>query len=265
MAYFGFSHMNNEIQAIESAEYFYRVVDNYFSLLIAHGNGDMIAKLRSYFDSISLIYRQGLRNTGSRPDWSNGDYRRTYVYRFFAMHCHLVYRSLQLSLADFKFQESWKYKSSFHVCCIGGGPGSDVVGLTKFLRDNKLVPVHRLKCAIIDLYCEWGVNWDTIRQSNPNEFPLISYNWCDLARTDCHLTSYGLQIIRTVDIITFVKFFSTVAAFMRKNDAQRKTTSRNLQRNETRRSGTVHRQSLLQPTQRVSVHGACWRSHRSTV
>ena len=83
MAYFGFSRMNNEIQAIESAEYFYRVVDNYFSLLIAHGNSDVIARLRSHFDSISMIYRQRLRNTGSRPDWSNGDYRRTYVYRFF--------------------------------------------------------------------------------------------------------------------------------------------------------------------------------------
>ena len=211
----------NEIRTERAAKYFDYVVGNYFSLILASGKTKVVDSLRSRFDSISMIYRQRLGTTDSRPDWSNGDNRRSYVYRFFAMHCYIVYRSLQLSLADFTFlAKSCTGKSSFHVCCIGGGPGSDLVGLTKFLRDKELFPVDRLECSIFDLYQQWESDWVQMARANPGEFPSqLTYFPVDITHKQRPLSKKGLRKIQAADIITVVKVFSSVAAFVRKDAA----------------------------------------------
>ena len=215
MAYLGdYSQMKKEIEA---AAYFDRVVGKYFSSMIGSNTDTVIFRLRSCFDSMSMTYRRGLRNAGSRPDWSTDDNRCTYIYRFFTMHCHLVYHSLQLSCDELK--SLWKKHLTLRVCCIGGGPGSDVVGLTKFLRDKELFPVDRLECSIIDIYKDWEKNWGTLNKANPCELPRMSYLSGNITRTDSGLSIGELATFRSADVITMVKFFSTVAAFIRKDDA----------------------------------------------
>ena len=104
------------------------------------------------------------------------------------------------------------------MCCIGGGPGSDVVGLTKFLKDTKLFPLWRLECATFDLCTEWENTWKRISAANPDEFSLLTYLPGDITRADPPLSPLGLLIVRAADIITAVKVFSSVVAFI-KNDA----------------------------------------------
>ena len=167
-----------------------------------------------------MIYKQGLGDTGTRPYWSDTGYRCAYVYRFFTIHCYLVYRSLQLSLvySGYLIWESWRWYPVLRVCCIGGGPGSDVVGLTKFLRDYSLLQESHIEGTIIDLYREWENSWNTITEANPNEFPhRVMYLRGNILWTDSQLSPDGLFAIRSAHIITVVKFFSTVAAFIRKD------------------------------------------------
>ncbi|XP_033624836.1 RNA polymerase II degradation factor 1-like [Asterias rubens] len=128
----------------------------------------------------------------------------------------MVYRSLQLALANEEhLKEIWKNKPCFRVCCIGGGPGSDAVGLTKFLRDTGLVSTNRLECSIFDRYQEWEDTWKKITQSNASdEFPPMTYFSCDMTRSYTGLSMNELDKIRSADIISFVKFCSTVADYI---------------------------------------------------
>ena len=106
--------INKELQATEAGTYFEHVVGNFFDSVFALGHGDVVGRLLPCFESISTIYRQSLNDTATRPDWNLGSNRCAYMHRFFALHCHLVYRSLQLSLTNLRhLKESWK-----HTTCV---------------------------------------------------------------------------------------------------------------------------------------------------
>ena len=151
---------------IEADEYFEKVVIEFLSSS-SDQNASVIGRLKPCMEEIRRVYMKSLHNT-ARPDWSDECYRCTYVYRFFAMHSYMVYQSLQLGLADKEhLTDIWKYKPSFRVCCIGGGPGSDALGLTKFLRDTGLVPTNRLECTIFDLRPEWEDTWKRLHRAMP--------------------------------------------------------------------------------------------------
>ncbi|XP_071788557.1 uncharacterized protein [Asterias amurensis] len=195
----------------EVAQYFNNIVSEFLAS-ISTIDAKVLASAESCFQSISYTYRKGLRRLGRKVDWRDNCYRGVYVHRFFALHSYLVYQSLHSALADKKYlTEAWNNEPCFRVCCIGGGPGSDALGLTKFLRDTGLVPTNRLECTILDYYQQWEDTWKKITESNANvEFPPMTYFSRDMTRGSADLSI--LDKIRSADIVSFVKFFSTVAA-----------------------------------------------------
>ncbi|XP_071789194.1 uncharacterized protein [Asterias amurensis] len=205
--------LNNDRHStvIKANEYFESVVSE-FLRSSSEQNASVKTRLKSCMMAITNLYMKKL-DTTERTDWSDDCYRCAYVYRFFAVHSYIVYQSLQLALAiEEHLTEIWKYKPCFRVCCIGGGPGSDALGLTKFLRDTGLVSTNRLECTIFDRYREWEDTWKKITQSNASdEFPLMTYFSCDMTRSYNGLSMNELDKIRSADIVSFVKFFSTVA------------------------------------------------------
>ena len=209
------------IQLVDAAAYFDRIVANFFGSLVAQGHGKVVDRLLPCFDAISTIYRQQLHDTDIRSDWGDGHNRCAYTYRFFALHCHLVYRGLQMALLpnlQLLLRETWRNNFSLRVCCIGGGPGSDIVGLTRFIRDNDLCPTWGLECSVFDLHPEWENTWMGISKANPpGEFPVLSYLPGDITRTNPPLSPRGRLTIQSADIITAVKVFSSVVAFMKKD------------------------------------------------
>ncbi|XP_033624309.1 uncharacterized protein LOC117287860 [Asterias rubens] len=195
-------------QSTEAAQYFNNIVSRFLAS-IPTIDANVLA---SCFQNISQTYRKGLHRLGIKLDWRDNCYRGVYVHRFFALHSYLVYQSLHSALADKTYlTEAWNNEPCFRVCCIGGGPGSDALGLTKFLRDNRLVPTNRLECTIFDRYREWEDTWKKMTKSNANiEFPPMTYISRDM--TGCTADLSILDKIRSADFVSFVKFFSTVSA-----------------------------------------------------
>ncbi|XP_038055865.1 uncharacterized protein LOC119727863 [Patiria miniata] len=165
---------------------------------------------------ISNWYKNGLRfaNSDLRSDWNDPANRCAYAFLYLMHHCYLVYGSLQYS--D-EVTRSWRNRSSLKVCSIGGGPGSDMVGLTTFLRNKGIFPPS-LECLVLDLYPNWKDTWDTIYTHLPETFT-VTYHRCDLVR-DTRLHTRDLQFIKQADIITLSKSFSAVSAFYRANHAK---------------------------------------------
>ncbi|XP_038063310.1 uncharacterized protein LOC119734001 [Patiria miniata] len=205
----------------KAADFFRDLVSEILPDLLGHvegvSNQDRADRVKQALQNISRTYRCKLGNTDtwSRSEWDNAANRCAYVFLYYMHHCHMVYVALQplLEKSLSHVVQRWRQMKYLQVCCIGGGPGPDLVGLTKFLRDTDVVPVGMLKCSVIDAFPSWKTTWDAIREKLPDPFP-VNYFRCDLVR-DTAIEPDVLDIIRRVDLVTLVKCFSAVAAFMR--------------------------------------------------
>jgi len=48
---------------------------------------------------------------------------------------------------------------------LGGGPGSDIVGVLKYLDENENEPVTKLTCYLLDREQAWAHIWTELNQS----------------------------------------------------------------------------------------------------
>ncbi|XP_071805638.1 uncharacterized protein [Asterias amurensis] len=210
---------NNHTPETEAAaNYFRRVLASALNPLLDQvENQDQESKfddVKVSLRNITKLYKTALNQTtsGSRSDWNDPGNRCAYVFVYFMQHCHLVHYSLQQIQAD--ISKNWQNKSSLNVCSIGGGPGSDLVGLTRFLTDAALFPPS-LTCVVLDLYPNWKHTWGSIYDQLPETFD-VTYRKCDLVNTAA-LQDDILRVIGKADLLTFVKSFSAVASFLRQD------------------------------------------------
>ena len=215
-------NMDNSEEVREAADYFRCVLTDVLDELLEQVgySYDMTSKydqVKNSLRSITTLYKRGLSRPTSifRSDWDDPANRCAYVFVYFMQHCHLVNFSLQQNLPE--ISRSWHNKNNLRVCSIGGGPGSDLVGLTRFLQDTDLFPPS-LQCHVLDLFPNWKDTWDTIYNQLPETFQ-VSYHKCDLVETK-KLRSGVLDFIREADIVTLIKSFSAVAAFFRNDQTQ---------------------------------------------
>ncbi|XP_038063053.1 uncharacterized protein LOC119733755 [Patiria miniata] len=160
--------------------------------------------------SISQVYKKGLSSPYIRSDWDDAANRCAYVFLYLMHHCNIVFSSLQSNLSE--ISADWRYKYNLKVCSIGGGPGSDLLGLTTFLRLNQMFP-SALRCLVLDLYPNWKETWDRIHTCIPGDFK-VAYQKCDVVR-DTTVSTEVRDFIREADMLTLVKSFSAMSAFFR--------------------------------------------------
>src|SRR5690606_8403969 len=79
-----------------------------------------------------------------------------YIYRYTTSHANLVYRVI----GGTSHLRQLFNNSKVTTACIGGGPGSDFLGILKYcLRANKS---PELKCQILDRDHAWGESWSDV-------------------------------------------------------------------------------------------------------
>ena len=54
-----------------------------------------------------------------------------------------------------------------NICAVGGGPGTELLGLTKYLLVKKLV-VSEIKFIVLDLVHEWSETWEYLANESQN-------------------------------------------------------------------------------------------------
>ncbi|XP_071787485.1 uncharacterized protein [Asterias amurensis] len=209
---------NHTPETEEAANYFRRVLANALNPLLEQVEyQDRESKLddvKQSLRNITKLYKTALNQTtpSSRSDWNDAGNRCAYVFVYFMQHCYLVHYSLQQIQAD--ISKNWQNKSSLNVCSIGGGPGSDLVGLTRFLTDAALFP-SSLTCVVLDLYPNWKHTWGSIYDQLHETFD-VTYRKCDLVNTAA-LQDDILRFVGKAHLLTFVKSFSAVASFLRQD------------------------------------------------
>ena len=110
------------------------------------------ASIKAALQKMTKQYREDLKTTGG-PNFADPTVRFAYVFQHVPAHAHWLYNLL--SDCD-QVIEVFK-KGKARVACIGGGPGSDLVGVLKLL-DEKEIDCG-IFCELFDGCEAWKTTW----------------------------------------------------------------------------------------------------------
>jgi hypothetical protein len=108
--------------------------------------------INAALEAMSEQYKTKLMAEGG-PDFDDPVTRFGYVLRYVPAHAHWLYDLLTECPEAAAVFKSGKAR----VTCIGGGPGSDIVGLLKFLDEEEIK--CKLFCELIDGCEGWKSTW----------------------------------------------------------------------------------------------------------
>ncbi|WP_157754183.1 hypothetical protein [Lysobacter capsici] len=185
-------------------------------------DGEIIGKI-AY---LSKCYG-ALTSDGRAPiDYRDPATRFAYVYKYVAAHGDYVVQILQ------KFKASLGNGAIFNdenlrLTCVGGGPGSDIIAVLKYLDDNKTSePVKKLTCYLLDKEQAWADTWTELDDQLNSDVSLHANfqpldvtapdSWASQRRflqADLFTLSYFVSEVRSLDIGGVVtEFWKTLFA-----------------------------------------------------
>jgi SAM-dependent methyltransferase len=154
---------------------------------------------------------QKLTHEQAPPIAYGGNARRfAYIYRYAAAHADYVAQLIHKSTA----LKALLSGGSVKLACLGGGPGSDLLGVLKYLAGQELEG-FKLKCSVFDKEGSWLDSWsDIVKQENlPCEIDL-EFKQIDVTEAE----NWGNEKeLLTFDLLIFSFFLSEVWKF--RNDA----------------------------------------------
>jgi hypothetical protein len=158
-------------------------------------------RISTALKKISDQYSNRLMTDGG-PDFNDPATRFGYVYKYVPAHAHWLYELLSESPQA----ETALRNGKARITCIGGGPGSDVVGILKHLDENHVE--CKLFCELVDGCQGWKTTWSDLA---------YMLDWKDALHTDYVIHDVGDEHswsspskIAKADIITLNFFVSEI-------------------------------------------------------
>jgi hypothetical protein len=179
------------------------VLDDAYAAIDAPDDKSKDKKIRKELENLSSEYGKLVSNTSSPIDYSDSVKRFAYIYKYTVAHADYIMQIIQESP---ELRKQLK-QQSIEVTCLGGGPGSDLLGVLKYLIRNSSKNLS-LKCYIFDKERSWGDSWsDVASQLNPpfNIFPVFQ----QMDVTDSATWSSYQKFLRA-DLFTLSYFLSEV-------------------------------------------------------
>lgn len=145
-------------------------------------------------------------------DVNHGDLatRFGYIYKYIGSHANIVFQLIQRNEV---LQELFR-RDDVDVVCIGGGPGSEVLGILKYILTEKL-SLH-LTSHILDKEKNWAEAWSDLGRKVPNDLRFnTTFETIDVCNPDDWIERKKLW---KADLFTMIYFLSEV--FCNKETAQ---------------------------------------------
>lgn len=99
---------------------------------------------------------KGLAKAGVPTDYADAVTRFAYIYVYVTSHANIVYQLVQGCEALLELLA----REQVNISCIGGGPGSDFLGVLKYIIKNKKTP--RIKVNLFDREPAWNECWSDV-------------------------------------------------------------------------------------------------------
>ena len=154
-------------------------------------------------ENLSKKYTQLL--DGIVINYSNPVTRFAYIYKYVTSHASYVYSLIQetedlISIFDNEKED---------VACIGGGPGSDFLGILKYLMLHDKKP--NIKFHLCDKEKTWSESWNDVERKVDLEFR-ISSTYLSLDLTSAEDWGPHKKHLQQSDLFTMIYFVSEVYA-----------------------------------------------------
>ena len=128
-----------------------------------HGASKIDAEI---IDRITYLQKSygNLESTSRTPvSYRDPACRFAYVYKYVASHGDYLVQALEMlrsTLGGNIFSNEM-----LRLTCVGGGPGSDIIGILKYLADQESEPIKKLTCYLLDGEQAWADTWTEIDES----------------------------------------------------------------------------------------------------
>jgi len=156
--------------------------------------------INAQIKSLSTTYAK-LSKEAPKTNYADAITRFAYIYEYVTSHANVVYQLIRDS-ADLSklFNES-----QVSVSCIGGGPGSDFLGILKYILKKQKATT--LKVNLFDREPAWSESWsdvdDKLGLSISNRFMFF-----DVTRTE---TWKPYEKFLSADLFTMIYFMSEIS------------------------------------------------------
>jgi hypothetical protein len=174
-----------------------QVLDQLYAELPAEGRDEGIA---AALKMLEKKYATVLEKGG--PNYAADEVKFAYIYRYTTAHADFLHNIIQRSKEVAAFAKG----ASLVVSCIGGGPGSDILGFVKYLLP--IDPKPHLTFFLLDKDQSWSDAWwnlDAILGSDLR----TSSNFIPVDVTD-PATWKKNKAYRKADIYTLIYFLSEI-------------------------------------------------------
>ncbi len=179
------------------------VLDEVYDTISARDNSAKDDLIREAIENLSDEYHNLTSSTSSPIDYSDPVKRFAYIYKYTVAHADYT---MQLIESCQPLRELFA-KKSIEVACLGGGPGSDLLGILKFLLQQK-TDIQSLKCYIFDKERAWGDSWSDVASHLRPAFHFYPvFQQMDVTSPD---TWRSYQKFLRADIFTLIYFLSEV-------------------------------------------------------
>ena len=179
------------------------VLDDAYSEIKAKHDNEKDHLIKSEMAALSSEYATLTHSKASEIDYSNPIKRFAYIYKYTVAHADYI---MQLINREKTIQDLLK-QGNPKVACLGGGPGSDLLGILKYMI-NADVGGTSLTCFIFDKERAWGESWSDV--ARVLEAPFNVYpSFMQLDVTD-EATWKSYAKIAQADLFTLSYFMSEV-------------------------------------------------------
>ncbi len=159
--------------------------------------------IRKALAATSHRYRKELLTEGG-PDFSDPVVRFAYVFAYVPSHAHWLHELITWSPeAQAAFEQR-----KLRITCLGGGPGSDLVGILKFMASHNKEP--DLYCELVDGCIQWKSTWSDMAFNLDWERTLHT-DYVVHDATDTRTRSHPCKFSRA-DVFTLSFFVSELTA-----------------------------------------------------
>lgn len=178
------------------------VLDEIYVEIPGHSNAERDESIKKGFTYLSNRYHNLLYDP-LPVDYSQPAVRFAYIYKYVTSHANFVYQRIRQSpqlTALFEQQH-------VIVSCVGGGPGSDYLGILKYVMANPLKP--SLKCYLFDREEKWNEAWSDV-DSKVEKGLSVSTIFQRFDVTDPKDVGAYKKFIHQSDLFTLTYFMSEV-------------------------------------------------------
>jgi hypothetical protein len=134
------------------------VLDDLYQHVPGNSDDEKTANVLEEIRQLTDLYLNHLSDESTPPiDYSSSLTQYAYLYMNVACHANIVCDQLNIPTLGLSDVFDTDY---IKVCCLGGGPGSELLGIMKYLE--RMRKSCGLNCVLADRVGEWADAWEDI-------------------------------------------------------------------------------------------------------